>query len=78
MKEQVPLLSCSLLFHITFISKSALAFYFEVLLTSIHLLIQELTKFINFCNESKAATVANKDGGQLSIVKPQVESNGAK
>ncbi|KAI5681457.1 hypothetical protein M9H77_02685 [Catharanthus roseus] len=39
---------------------------------------RELTKFINFCNESKAATVANKDGGQLSIVKPQVESNGAK
>ncbi|KAG9141780.1 hypothetical protein Leryth_027221 [Lithospermum erythrorhizon] len=39
----------------------------------------ELTKFINYCNETKAATVANKDGGQLSIVKPQPESSsGAK
>lgn len=31
---------------------------------------QELSKFINHCNEVKAATAANKDGGQLSIVKP--------
>ncbi|GLT39637.1 hypothetical protein SLA2020_138190 [Shorea laevis] len=30
---------------------------------------RELTKFINHCNEIKAATVATKDGGQLSIVK---------
>ncbi|KAL5981818.1 hypothetical protein ACLOJK_015883 [Asimina triloba] len=29
----------------------------------------ELSKFINHCNEVKAATLANKDGGQLSIVK---------
>ncbi|KAB1998793.1 hypothetical protein ES319_D12G114500v1 [Gossypium barbadense] len=35
-----------------------------------------LTKFINHCNEIKAATVANKDGGQLSIVKPPPESSG--
>ncbi|XP_059433678.1 uncharacterized protein LOC132166860 [Corylus avellana] len=31
---------------------------------------RELSKFINHCNEVKAATAANKDGGQLSIVKP--------
>ncbi|TYJ04687.1 hypothetical protein E1A91_A12G109000v1 [Gossypium mustelinum] len=37
---------------------------------------RELTKFINHCNEIKAATVANKDGGQLSIVKPPPESSG--
>ncbi|EOX96624.1 Uncharacterized protein TCM_005838 [Theobroma cacao] len=30
---------------------------------------RELTKFINQCNEIKAATIANKDGGQLNIVK---------
>ncbi|GLT84212.1 hypothetical protein SLE2022_024570 [Rubroshorea leprosula] len=30
---------------------------------------RELTKFISHCNEIKAATVATKDGGQLSIVK---------
>lgn len=36
---------------------------------------QELSKFINHCNEVKAATVANKDGGQLSIVKPQLDSS---
>ncbi|KAL0285179.1 UNVERIFIED_CONTAM: hypothetical protein Sangu_2790800 [Sesamum angustifolium] len=40
---------------------------------------KELSKFINYCNEVKAATVANKDGGQLSIVKPQADSSsGAK
>ncbi|KAL6989714.1 hypothetical protein U1Q18_015465, partial [Sarracenia purpurea var. burkii] len=40
---------------------------------------RELSKFINYCNEVKAATVANKEGGQLSIVKPQSEStSGAK
>ncbi|XVE74197.1 hypothetical protein DITRI_Ditri11bG0179500 [Diplodiscus trichospermus] len=37
---------------------------------------RELTKFINHCNEIKAATVANKDGGQLSIVKLPPESSG--
>ncbi|XP_043726012.1 uncharacterized protein LOC122672617 [Telopea speciosissima] len=35
---------------------------------------RELTKFINYCNEVKAATAANKEGGQLGIVKPQPES----
>ncbi|KVI00803.1 uncharacterized protein LOC112519665 [Cynara cardunculus var. scolymus] len=32
---------------------------------------RELSKFINYCNEVKAATAANKEGGQLSIVKHQ-------
>ncbi|XP_039002968.1 uncharacterized protein LOC120129573 [Hibiscus syriacus] len=36
---------------------------------------RELTKFINHCNEIKAATVANKDGGQLSIVKLPPQSS---
>ncbi|KAL8260225.1 hypothetical protein R6Q59_028178 [Mikania micrantha] len=35
---------------------------------------RELSKFINYCNEVKAATAANKEGGQLSIVKHQTES----
>ncbi|KAK6240188.1 hypothetical protein QUC31_005657 [Theobroma cacao] len=35
---------------------------------------RELTKFINQCNEIKAATIANKDGGQLNIVKLPPES----
>ncbi|GAV75410.1 hypothetical protein CFOL_v3_18889 [Cephalotus follicularis] len=40
---------------------------------------RELSKFINQCNEIKAATVANKEGGQLSIVKPpQASSSDAK
>lgn len=40
---------------------------------------QEMSKFINYCNEVKAATAANKEGGQLSFVKPQSEStSGAK
>lgn len=34
---------------------------------------QEVSKFINYCNEVKAATAANKEGGQLSIVKPPAE-----
>ncbi|XP_058199628.1 uncharacterized protein LOC131314765 [Rhododendron vialii] len=36
---------------------------------------REMSKFINHCNEVKAATAANKEGGQLSIVKPQSESS---
>ncbi|XP_008778028.2 uncharacterized protein LOC103697867 [Phoenix dactylifera] len=31
---------------------------------------RELSKFINHCNEIKAASVASKDGGQLSVLKP--------
>jgi predicted regulator of Ras-like GTPase activity (Roadblock/LC7/MglB family) len=40
---------------------------------------QEVSKFINHCNEVKAATVATKDGGYLSIVKtaPESASGGA-
>ncbi|TKY67961.1 hypothetical protein E2542_SST10858 [Spatholobus suberectus] len=34
---------------------------------------REVSKFINHCNEIKAATLANKDGGQLGIVKPPPE-----
>ncbi|XP_028784521.1 uncharacterized protein LOC114740526 [Neltuma alba] len=34
---------------------------------------REISKFINHCNEIKAATVAQKDGGQLSIIKPPAE-----
>ncbi|KAM5552085.1 hypothetical protein ABKV19_026778 [Rosa sericea] len=37
---------------------------------------REITKFINHCNEVKAATAANKEGGQLSIVKSAPESDG--
>lgn len=40
---------------------------------------QEVSKFINHCNEMKAATVANKDGGHLFVVKtPADSSSGAK
>ncbi|KAF5191140.1 2,3-bisphosphoglycerate-dependent phosphoglycerate mutase [Thalictrum thalictroides] len=38
---------------------------------------RDVTKFINRCNEMKAATAANKEGGQLSIVKPTESTNGA-
>ncbi|XP_002517757.2 uncharacterized protein LOC8259260 [Ricinus communis] len=38
---------------------------------------RELSKFINHCNEVKAATIANKEGGQLSIVKLPSEPAGA-
>ncbi|XP_057522026.1 uncharacterized protein LOC130802137 [Amaranthus tricolor] len=37
---------------------------------------REVSKFINYCNEVKAATVACKDGGHLSIVKTSKESSG--
>ncbi|KAL5707856.1 hypothetical protein ACHQM5_018711 [Ranunculus cassubicifolius] len=36
---------------------------------------KELTKFINHCNEVKVATAANKEGGQLSIVKPSPDAS---
>ncbi|KAI3445066.1 hypothetical protein Pfo_001731 [Paulownia fortunei] len=40
---------------------------------------KDLSKFISDCNEVEAATVANKDGCQLGIVKPQPDStSGAK
>ncbi|KAK4259867.1 hypothetical protein QN277_006155 [Acacia crassicarpa] len=34
---------------------------------------RDLSKFINHCNEIKAATVAQKDGGQLYILKSLAE-----
>ncbi|KAL9226463.1 hypothetical protein vseg_002274 [Gypsophila vaccaria] len=37
---------------------------------------RDLTKFINNCNEMKAASVACKEGGHLSIVKPSQDSSG--
>ncbi|KAI4384658.1 hypothetical protein MLD38_002780 [Melastoma candidum] len=41
---------------------------------------REVSKFINHCNELKAATAANKEGGQLSIVKtpPELTSSDKK
>ncbi|TMW88969.1 uncharacterized protein LOC107013576 [Solanum pennellii] len=36
---------------------------------------RELTKFINQCNETKAATFATKDGGQLCILKKPESSS---
>ncbi|BAT91297.1 hypothetical protein VIGAN_06261600 [Vigna angularis var. angularis] len=40
---------------------------------------REVSKFINQCNEIKAATLATKDGGQLGIIKPPLEQpSGAK
>ncbi|XP_068660942.1 uncharacterized protein [Aristolochia californica] len=37
---------------------------------------REVSKFINHCNEVKAANSASKEGGQLSIVKTALESLG--
>ncbi|KAJ8509783.1 hypothetical protein OPV22_000217 [Ensete ventricosum] len=34
---------------------------------------RELSKFINHCNEIKAASLASKEGGQLSILKPETD-----
>ncbi|XP_074576043.1 uncharacterized protein LOC141832439 [Curcuma longa] len=36
---------------------------------------RELSKFINHCNEIKAATAASKEGGQLSILKPETNAS---
>ncbi|XP_027356411.1 uncharacterized protein LOC113865836 [Abrus precatorius] len=38
---------------------------------------REVSKFINHCNEIKAATLATKDGGQLGIIKPPESASGA-
>ncbi|XP_061353847.1 uncharacterized protein LOC133298548 [Gastrolobium bilobum] len=35
---------------------------------------REVSKFINHCNEIKAVTLAQKEGGQLNIVQPPPES----
>jgi hypothetical protein len=39
---------------------------------------QDLTKFINHANEIKAANKASKDGGDLSIVKADVDASSSK
>lgn len=39
---------------------------------------QELTKFINHCNEVKAANAACKEGGQLSILKAESQAEPSK
>ncbi|XP_058083265.1 uncharacterized protein LOC131231174 [Magnolia sinica] len=36
---------------------------------------RELSKFINHCNEVKAATAAGKEGGQLSIIKAEASES---
>ncbi|XP_020592497.1 uncharacterized protein LOC110033006 isoform X2 [Phalaenopsis equestris] len=36
---------------------------------------RELSKFINQCNEIKAANMAGKEGGQLSIIKIEEETS---
>ncbi|OAY65151.1 hypothetical protein ACMD2_24766 [Ananas comosus] len=35
---------------------------------------REITKFINQCNEIKAASLASKEGGELSIVKTNADT----
>ncbi|XP_062208449.1 uncharacterized protein LOC133909936 [Phragmites australis] len=39
---------------------------------------KELTKFINHCNEIKAANLASKEGGDLNIVKPDGDQSKSK
>ncbi|PWZ10744.1 hypothetical protein Zm00014a_037933 [Zea mays] len=39
---------------------------------------KELTKFINQCNEIKAANLASKEGGDLNIVKADGEESKSK
>ncbi|TVU22625.1 hypothetical protein EJB05_32338 [Eragrostis curvula] len=39
---------------------------------------KELTKFINHCNEIKAANIASKEGGDLSILKPDGDQSKSK
>ena len=45
------------------------------LIANLGFVFQEVSKFINHCNEMKAVTIANKDGGYLSIVKSPTESS---
>lgn len=40
--------------------------------------LQELTKFINQCNEIKAANLASKEGGDLNIVKADGDQSKSK
>ncbi|KAG2263411.1 hypothetical protein Bca52824_070490 [Brassica carinata] len=39
---------------------------------------RELTKFINHCNEVKAANAACKEGGQLNILKAESQADPSK
>ncbi|CAF2019766.1 hypothetical protein F2Q70_00032598 [Brassica cretica] len=39
---------------------------------------RELTKFINHCNEVKAANAACKEGGQLNILKAESQADTSK
>ncbi|KAJ0231207.1 2,3-bisphosphoglycerate-dependent phosphoglycerate mutase [Hirschfeldia incana] len=39
---------------------------------------RELTKFINHCNEVKAANAACKEGGQLNILKAESQAEPSK
>ncbi|KAJ0095515.1 hypothetical protein Patl1_17105 [Pistacia atlantica] len=50
----------------------------RVTVDNLSFIVKELTKFINHCNEVKAATLANKEGGQLSIVKTSAGSTANK
>ncbi|WOK99106.1 hypothetical protein Cni_G07818 [Canna indica] len=38
---------------------------------------KEVSKFINHCNEIKAASLASKEGGQLNILKMETKTNTA-
>jgi hypothetical protein len=40
--------------------------------------LQELTKFINQCNEIKAANLASKEGGDLNILKADGDQSKSK
>ncbi|KAL1199824.1 hypothetical protein V5N11_013082 [Cardamine amara subsp. amara] len=39
---------------------------------------KEITKFINHCNEVKAANAACKEGGQLNIIKAESQAEPSK
>jgi hypothetical protein len=47
----------------------ALIFFLQNSINVFCVRFQELTKFINHCNEIKAANVASKEGGDFNIVK---------
>jgi len=55
-------------------------FHFFCALSSIseNFALQELTKFINQCNEIKAANLASKEGGDLNIVKADGDQSKSK
>jgi hypothetical protein len=55
-------------------------FHFFCALSSIYenFALQELTKFIDQCNEIKAANLASKEGGDLNIVKADGDQSKSK